>query len=146
MFGGDDAPMRVHRSIMPHAIRWILVPVSVVVVWGGVLVLELEAVKILNALCSPTLVESGGCIAPWHEPSIEALIIIGAGLAAFGIVAVGALIAPSHKLRVAAALFACGALFAMYIVRAAGLYSPFFTAAGGGSFALWLVNARASIR
>ena len=127
---------------MRQAIRWVLVPLSAVVVWGGVLSLGLQAVKILDALCPPKLVESGACIAPWHEPSIEALIVIGAGLAAFGIVAIGALIAPSHKLRVAAALFACGAVFAMYIVRAAGLYSPFFTAAGGGSVALWLVNAR----
>ena len=127
---------------MTHAIRWVLVPVSAVVVWSGVLVLGFQAVHLLDALCPPKLVESGACIAPWHEPSIEALIVITAGLAAFGIVAVGALVAPSHKLRVAAVLFACGAVFAMYIVRAAGLSSPFFTAAGGGSVALWLVNAR----
>ncbi|HEY7189757.1 MAG TPA: hypothetical protein VH436_24540 [Vicinamibacterales bacterium] len=127
---------------MRQAFRWLLVPVSAVVMWGGVRVLGLEAVHLLDAICPPKLVESGACIAPWHEPSLEALIVIGAGLAAFGIVTVGALIAPSHKLRVAAALFACGAVFAMYIVRAAGLYSPFFTAAGGGSVALWFVNAR----
>ena len=131
---------------MTHAIRWVLVPVSVVVVWGGVLVLGLQAIHFLNALCPPKLVESGACLAPWHEPSVEALIVISAGLAAFAIVVVGALIAPSHKLRVAALLFACGAVFAMYVVRAAGLYGPFFTAAGGGSVALWLVNVRAGIR
>lgn len=136
----------VRDSTMPQAIRWVLVPVSAVVVWGGVLLLGREAVHLLDAFCPPKLVESGACIAPWHEPSVEALIVIAAGLAAFSIVTIGALIAPSHKLRVAAALFACGAVLAMYVVRAAGLYSPFFTAAGGGSFALWLVNARASMR
>jgi hypothetical protein len=128
---------------MPYAIRWGLVPVSAVVVWSGARLLGLEAVHLLDAFCPPKLVESGACIAPWHESSIDALVVIGAGVAAFGIVTVGALIAPSHRLRVAAALFACGAVFAMYIVRAAGLYSPFFTAAGGGSLALWLVNSRA---
>ena len=129
---------------MRQAIRWVLVPVSAVVVWAAVLLLEFEAVHLLDAFCPPKLVESGACIAPWHEPSVEALIVIGAGLAAFAIVALGAVIAPSHKLRVAAALFACGAVSAMYIVRAAGLYSPFFTVAGGGSVALWFVNASAS--
>jgi hypothetical protein len=129
--------------MLPQAIRWLLVPVSAVVVWGGAQILGVEAVHLLDAFCPPKLVESGACIAPWHESSIDALVVVGAGLAAFGIVTIGALIAPSHKLRVAAALFACGAVLAMYIVRAAGLYSPFFTAAGGGSVALWLVNARA---
>ena len=131
---------------MRQAIRWVLVPISAVVVWGGVLLVGFEAIHLLDAFCPPKLVESGACIAPWHEPSVEALIVIGAGLAAFGIVTLGAVIAPSHKLRVAAALFACGAVFTMYIVRAAGRYSPFFTAAGGGSGALWLMNARASMR
>jgi hypothetical protein len=146
MVGGDQRADARPRSTMTPVVRWLLVPVSAVAVWASVLLLGLGGVHVLDALCPSGLVESGACIAPWHEPSIEALIVIGAGLAAFGVVAIGALIAPSHKLRVAAALFACGAVFAMYIVRAAGLYGPFFTAAGGGSVALWLVNARAGIR
>ena len=130
---------------MPQAIRWMLVPLSAVVVWGGVLLLGLEGVHLLDAVCPPKLVESGACIAPWHEPAVEALIVIGAGLAAFGIVAVGALVAPTHKLRVAAVLFACGAVFAMYVVRAQ-LFGPFLTAAAGGSAALWFISARVGVR
>jgi hypothetical protein len=128
---------------MPQAIRWVLVPVSAVVVWGGVLVLGLEAVGVLDSLCPAKLVESGACIAPWHQPSVEGLVFVCAGLAAFGIVSVSALVAPAHKVRVAALAFACGAVFAMYVARHGDLYIPFLTAAGGGAVALWLVNARA---
>jgi hypothetical protein len=126
---------------MPKFLRWALVPVSAAVVWGGVLLLGVEGVTFLDALCPPKLVESGACIAPWREPSLEALMLAGAGLAAFGIVWVSALVAPTHKLRVAALMFGCGAMYAMHLVHAQ-LVGPFLTAAGGGSAALWLVNLR----
>lgn len=127
---------------MSRAIRWILVPFSTVVVWSGAVWLGFKALNVLDSFCPPKLVESGACVAPWHEPSVEALVFVFAAVAAFAIVGVSALVAPAHKLRVAALTFAGGAIFALHVVLAAEMYGPFLTAAAGGSVALWLINAR----
>ena len=119
-----------------------LVPVSALVVWAAVLLLGLAGVTVLDSFCPPQQMVSGACIAPWHQPAVEALIIACAGLAAFGIVVVTGLLAPVHTLRVAVVAFACGALFARYLAQSGDAWGAFLAAAAGGSTGLWLVASR----
>jgi hypothetical protein len=125
-----------------RGLRWVLVPVSAFVVWAATLLLGLAGVNVLDSFCPPQQMVSGSCIAPWHQPGVEALIIVCAGLAAFGIVVVTALVAPGHKLRVAVVAFACGALFAGYFAQSGDAWGAFLAAAAGGSSGLWLVASR----
>jgi hypothetical protein len=129
-------------STMTRGLRWLLVPVSAFVVWAATLLLGLAGVNVVDSFCPPQEMVSGACIAPWHQPAIEALIIVCAGLAAFGIVVVAALVAPVHKLRVAVVAFACGALFAGYLAQSGDAWGPFLSAGTGGSIGLWLVASR----
>ncbi len=123
-------------------LRWIAVPLAAIAVWYAVLLLGLAGVGALDALCPPELVVSGACTAPWHGPSVEALILVCTAVAAFGIVIVPALVAPSHRFRVALASFLGGAAFAVYAAGGGSVWIPFAVAAVTGSGALRLAASK----
>ena len=127
---------------MSTVVRWILVPISALGVWAAVTVFGIGAIGLLDALCPEDLMVSGSCTAPWHEPAVEGLFIVGAGIAAFGIVTVSARVAPHRQWLVALATFGAGAVYAGSLARSGNLWGPFAGAAVGGVIGLWWAHAR----
>jgi len=82
------------------------------------------------------------CMATWHGPAVDALILLCTAVAATGIVVVPALVAPSRRFLVAALEYAGGAAFAVYAASGGDLWGPFVVAAISGSAALGLAASR----
>ena len=116
-----------------------IVPLAGLGVWYAVLIWGMLAVTVLDSMCPPELMISGGCTASWHAPAVEALVLLCTGAVAAGIVILPALVAPSHRLQVACLAFALGAAFALLAASGGSLWGPFTIAALSGSAALWFV-------
>jgi hypothetical protein len=122
--------------------RWLLVPVAAVGIWSVALLSGFLAVGVLDALCPAEQMISGFCIAPWHAPAVDALIVTYAAATAFGIVVMCGLLAPAHKFTVALIAFLCGTVFATFAASEGTMWKPFIAAAVGGSAGLVLAASR----
>jgi hypothetical protein len=134
---------------MVTILRWLTVPLAGVAVWYTTLLLGFGAVSVLDSFCPPELVVSGMCTAPWHEPAVEALVLVFTALVAAGVVLVPAVMAPAHRYRVATIGYGCGAAFALYVASAGSMWRPVLVSAVSGSAALalaaWKWRAPASM-
>src|SRR5215470_2026939 len=127
---------------MMNLLRWVMVPVAGITIWYAVLLLGLAGVTALDWLCPPELVDSGMCMAPWHAPAVEALILICTAAVSVGIVMLPALVAPARRFGVAMVAYGCGAAFAVHIASSGSLWGPVVVSGVSGSAALWLAASR----
>ena len=129
---------------MRTLIRWLLVPAAALGVWYAGMALALVALGVLGALCPEELIVSGLCTASWYGPAVDSLVILTAGVVAFGMILATTAVAPSHQPLVAVITFVCGAAFATFVVSTSfdGMLGPFASAATGGTAALVILRRR----
>ena len=123
-------------------LRWIAVPIVAVLALYVIFILGMFATMWIP--CPPDLVVSGACTAPWHQNTVNSLVVAFAGIAAFFVVRGAAWMAPSHRVAVAWAAYLVGFAFAVFALIDAKnatsyLYATFFAAIASGLLALWLV-------
>lgn len=128
-----------HSFGVGQLLRWIAVPLAVVVAWYAALFAGLLATSLLDYFCPPDLMVSGFCIAWWHSYAMDALMALFAAIAAFLIVLSAALVAPSHKLPVARVTYILGCVFAVYAVSQTSEFVAFFAAVLAGLVAVLYV-------
>ena len=99
---------------------------------------------VLETLCPEELIVSGLCYAAWFSPSANALVILIAGLVAFGIIVTTTAVAPSHKWWVALMSYISGPAVATFVVSTSfvGVLGPLAGAAAGGTAALAILWRR----
>jgi len=121
---------------MPNLLRWVLVPISGVLVFYLVLFLGILCLDLVGDFCPPEEVVSGLCTAWWYDAAYHALVLGGSFIVVAGVVIVPGRVAPAHKLRVAAIAYLLGATFALHSAADAGLWAECLASAIGGTLGL----------
>ncbi len=83
---------------------------------------------------------SGMCLATWHSPVTDGLVIFGASLAAVLAILFSVLIAPGRKALVAKVIFLGGAGMAIYFVIATSEWLAFLGAIVFGFITVILIQ------
>jgi len=127
-------------GLFGRVVRWLLVPVSAVVVVGLAIAGGRGTVTLIDGRCPPQSMVGGACVEPWHTGAVEAVIYTATGIGVLALAIVPALIAPSLKRSVAAAgaLLGVGAVAAFYAVTTWPVVLPLLAlAATAGGLGLW---------
>jgi hypothetical protein len=93
---------------MSHTIRWILILPAAIAAWFAALFMGITMYRGVELLCPSDQMSSGHCFAPWFETVTDALIALGAALAAVLIMVSCTWLAPAHKREVAITTFVVG--------------------------------------
>jgi len=120
---------------MPNLVRWILVPISGVLVFYLVLLLGILCLDFIGDFCPSDEVVSGLCTAWWYGRVSDGLILSSAFIVAVGVVLVPPAVAPGYRFGVAVLAYVCGATFALY-AAVSGLWAECLASAIGGTLAL----------
>ncbi len=95
---------------------------------------------VADYICPPDLMVSGMCLATWHSPVTDGLVIFGASLAAVLAILFSVLIAPGRKALVAKVIFLGGAGMAIYFVIATSEWLAFLGAIVFGFITVILIQ------
>lgn len=134
-----------HPRYQPmRLIRWLLIIPAAVVAWYAAFILALVLHAGVDILCPADQVISALCVAPWYEVASNAVVCVGAGLAALLIMLVSTSLAPAYKRQVAVATFVAGAAVAALMGWNAGAFGPMLAAIITGALTLWVLTRRLS--
>ena len=133
-----DQPMRL--------LRWLLIIPAAVVAWYAAIILALVMHAGLDILCPAEQMISSLCVAPWYEAASNAVVCVGAGLAALLIMLACTSLAPAYKKQVAVATFVAGAAVAALMGWNVGAFAPMLAAMVTGALALWVLTRRLARR
>jgi fructose-specific phosphotransferase system IIC component len=124
---------------MSRVLRWLIIVPAAVAAWYLALALGLGMYGGVDALCPSNQRISGQCIAPWFNPTIDALIAIGAAVSAIFVVLTATFIAPSHKLYAAVASYIIGGVVAVAMGFESKVYAALLAALIAGALTLAIV-------
>jgi hypothetical protein len=127
------------RTGTGRALRWFLVVPAAVAGWLLALLVGLLLHGLADRLCPAQMMVSGGCIAPWHAPVVEAIVCVCAGLAAVLVILLPVLVAPGRRPVVAWVAFVGGMVFALYGLMQTAAWLAFACAAASGTATLAVV-------
>jgi hypothetical protein len=121
-------------------LRWLSILPASFAAWYLALAAGIALHGTLLRFCPPDQLVSGWCAAPWYRFASQAVVCIGAGLAAALILVTSTWLAPAHKRLVAIAAYLVGAAVACTMGFAATAYAAMACAllVGAGTLALIL--------
>ena len=121
---------------MSPALRWLLLVPAAVAAWLLAVLLATVLLGGLRRLCPDRQVVSGMCVAPWFGPASDAVVALGAALAAIFVLRAVTVTAPSHKKFVAVVAYLAGALIAAWLGIESGQYLALFATLLAGALTL----------
>ena len=123
-------------------LRWLLMLPAAISAWYLALAAGIALHGSLLRFCPPDQVVSGWCAAPWHRYASQAVVCMGAGLAATMVLLICAWLAPTHKRQVAITTYLIGAVVACMMGMAATAYAAMASALLAGAVILALILHR----
>lgn len=125
--------------------RWFMVPVSAVLIVGGLVAAARLIINLVDALCTPENMIGGSCVEPWHTGAVEIAIYSGLILCALGLTLIPPAIAPKfkHTVSIAGAVLLFGATgVAYYLTRWPELFAPMLVAGIASAIGVYWMHTR----